>query len=575
MKLVIAKTAGFCMGVRRAVDMVLDASNNTGEPICTYGPLIHNPQVLSMLEQKGVPVLKEIPEKGTGTVLIRAHGVPPSAKQQLKDAGFNVVDATCPRVVRVQAIIKRHTKKGYASIIVGDVDHPEVVGLYGYTNGNGHVASTMEDLVVLPEFENAIIVAQTTQNTGFYNEVKEWVKANRSHYQVFDTICDSTEKRQGEISRLAESVSAVVVVGGKNSGNTQRLAEVAEESGKPAYHIEEPSELDMASLSRLDTVAITAGASTPNWIIRKVHRALETSALKKNRPWREALVNFFHILLYSNVYLALGAGSLCYASTKLQGLEHSFQYTLMAFSYVLSMHILNNLNAINADRFNAPDRAAFSQKHRYLVGAMGGVAGTAGLITALTMGVMPFFFLLIMSLLGLCYKLPIIPGKLTGNRFRKLKNIPGSKTILITAAWGLVTAVLPAMSHDVGLSFSTFAALLWSCTLIFCRTAFFNTIDIQGDRIVGRETIPILLGVKKSLILLKRVLIALVGILTLSSLFGLVPGMGFILCLFPVSMLLILQAHENGALLPGFRLELLVESHFIIPGILVLGWSLI
>ncbi|MCG8633824.1 MAG: 4-hydroxy-3-methylbut-2-enyl diphosphate reductase, partial [Desulfobacterales bacterium] len=139
MKISIAKTAGFCMGVRRAVDMVLDASNLSEEPIFTYGPLIHNPQVLDLLKGKGVTVLDEIPERGSGTVIVRAHGVPPEAKAALKAAGFTVVDATCPRVIKVQTIIGKHARLGHAAVIVGDQNHPEVVGLLGYAGEQGFV----------------------------------------------------------------------------------------------------------------------------------------------------------------------------------------------------------------------------------------------------------------------------------------------------------------------------------------------------------------------------------------------------------------------------------------------------
>ncbi|MBU0972479.1 MAG: 4-hydroxy-3-methylbut-2-enyl diphosphate reductase, partial [Proteobacteria bacterium] len=165
MKITVAKTAGFCMGVRRAVDMVLDASNLAGEPIFTYGPLIHNPQVLEMLENKKIFRIDTIPQKGEGIVLIRAHGVPPEDAAALKKAGFTVVNATCPRVVRVQVIINRYAKKGYSTIIIGDKKHPEVVGLLGYARGNGVTATSMEQLLGLPCFENAVVVAQTTQNT--------------------------------------------------------------------------------------------------------------------------------------------------------------------------------------------------------------------------------------------------------------------------------------------------------------------------------------------------------------------------------------------------------------------------
>jgi len=153
------------MGVRRAVEMVLDAPDHHANPIFTYGPLIHNPQVLHLLQSKDITVLNGIPDRATGTILIRAHGVPPTTKQKLKEADFNVIDATCPRVIKVQTIIRKHAKKDYASIIIGDKDHPEVVGLLGYARNQGYVVDSMDELEALPAFDNAIIVAQTTQNT--------------------------------------------------------------------------------------------------------------------------------------------------------------------------------------------------------------------------------------------------------------------------------------------------------------------------------------------------------------------------------------------------------------------------
>ena len=249
MKIVVAKTAGFCMGVRRAVDMVLDASNLSQEPIYTYGPLIHNPQVLTMLEEKKIFRIDKIPEKGSGIVLIRAHGVPPEDEKALKHAGFTVINATCPRVVRVQVIINKYAQKGYSTIIIGDEKHPEVVGLLGYAKGKGHAITSMEQLCSLPKFEAVVVVAQTTQDTALYDEIKEWCKTNAPHYKIFDTICGSTEKRQAEIRKLARENDAVIVVGGMQSGNTKRLAQIASGTGKLVTHIEDVSQIDYAKLS--------------------------------------------------------------------------------------------------------------------------------------------------------------------------------------------------------------------------------------------------------------------------------------------------------------------------------------
>ncbi|MDM8538407.1 4-hydroxy-3-methylbut-2-enyl diphosphate reductase [Desulfobacterales bacterium HSG17] len=334
MKISIAKTAGFCMGVQRAVELALDASHAHKPPIYTFGPLIHNPQVLNLLEEKGISVLDTIPEKGTGTVLIRAHGVPPDTKMLFENAGFTVIDATCPRVIKVQTIIRKHAQKGYASIIIGDKDHPEVVGLLGYAEDKGIVVDRIHDLEVLPSFEKAIIVAQTTQNTLFYDAVKKWAAHEHRHYKVFDTICDSTERRQAEAKRLAESVDAVVVVGGYNSGNTQRLAEVVQEAGKPAFHIETEAELDVKSLADVNQIGITAGASTPNWIIKKIYRSIEALPFNKEPAWKKHLFAIQRFLLLTNIYVALGAGCLCYACTSLQGIQKPFPYIVISFLYI-------------------------------------------------------------------------------------------------------------------------------------------------------------------------------------------------------------------------------------------------
>lgn len=274
MKFVIATNAGFCMGVRRAVDMAIDASRIYQGPIYTFGPLIHNPQVLEFLELKGIRALDDIPGRGFGTVIIRAHGVPPQSKKRLEHAGYTILDATCPRVIRVQSIIDRHSSRDFASIIIGDRNHPEVVGLMGYTRSKGYVVSSIEQLEALPVFDKAIIVAQTTQNAQFVNDVKQFSDRRFPQYTFFDTICDSTEKRQAEVKQLAESVDAIVVVGGHNSGNTRRLVQIAIQAGKPAFHVETESDLDINALSSAKSIAITAGASTPNWIITKVHQTL-------------------------------------------------------------------------------------------------------------------------------------------------------------------------------------------------------------------------------------------------------------------------------------------------------------
>ena len=572
MKIIVAKTAGFCMGVRRAVEMVLDSPGKHKEPIFTYGPLIHNPQVLALLEEKGIKTLKEIPEHGSGTVLIRAHGVPPGIKAKLAAAGFNVINATCPRVIKVQTIIRKYTRQGSAAIIIGDRDHPEVAGLLGYAGEKGYVAANLKELEELPSFDQAIIVAQTTQNTLLFEEVRRWVGKTHPHYKIFSTICDSTEKRQAEVKRLAETVDAVVVVGGRESGNTQRLAEIARQSGKPAYHVETEEELDEA-LAHVHQVGITAGASTPNWVLKRVYQTLESLPLKKGKGWQRWWFNTERTLLLTSIYVALGAGALCYAGTTLQEIESHLPNVLISILYVQSMHILNHLVGRKADRYNDPERASFYEKYKWALSFLAIIAGSAGLTAAYTLGFVPFLILFTMSLTGLSYNLRIVPGRAIKGKYLRIRDIPGSKTLLIALAWGIVTSVFPSLTAPEGITWSTAVVFFWASGMVFIRTAFFDILDMQGDRIVGKETIPILMGEQKTIRLLKLILLILMAILPLSSAAGLVSMMGFLQVIPLFALLVILSAHEKEYVLSGIRLEFLVDTHFILAGLIALMWG--
>jgi (E)-4-hydroxy-3-methyl-but-2-enyl pyrophosphate reductase len=577
MKIIIAKTSGFCMGVRRAVEMVLDAPEEHQGPISTYGPLIHNPQVLEILEEKGISAINEIPRQGTGTILIRAHGVPPKTRDQLQEVGFKVIDATCPRVIKVQTIIKKHSKKGYASIIVGDMNHPEVIGLRGYGGDSANVVKELNELQALPPFEKAIIVAQTTLNTHLWRSVKKWAADNHPHYKIFETICDSTERRQTEVQRLAQAVDAVIVVGGRNSGNTQRMVEIARQTGKAAYHVESEadlSELDLEALSSARQIGITAGASTPNWVIKKVYRALEAVLFKRKQGWRRVLFEIQRTLLLTNTYVSIGAGALCYACSKLQGIQQTFPFILISMLYVQSMHILNHLTDTRADRFNDPNRAQFYDHHKTLLAILAMLAGGAGLMIAYRIGIFPFMALLIMSLLGLSYNLKVVPQWFATFKYRRLRDIPGSKTLLIAIAWGIVTAVLPPLSKFGSINWVNILVALWASGMVFVRTAFFDILDMQGDRLVGKETIALLLGEKRSMRALKIILLILTATLIVSSAFQLTSSLGFALILCPVFIMIIILAYERALMFPGIRLEFLIETQFFLAGIISLAWVL-
>ena len=567
MKIVVAKTAGFCMGVRKAVDMVLDASNTAkAEPLYTYGPLIHNPQVLKMLEEKKIFRLDEIPQKGRGTVLVRAHGVPPEDEKALKKAGFTVVNATCPRVVKVQVIINKYAQKGYSTIIIGDEKHPEVVGLLGYAKNSGHTVTSMEQLEKLPKFENAVVVAQTTQDTLFYGQIQKWCEIHAPHYKIFNTICGSTERRQVEIRKLAHENDAVIVVGGKQSGNTKRLAQIAAGTGKPAIHIEDVSQIDYNDLSSAKSIAITAGASTPNWIINYTCAQVESN-LQKLHPIQTFLLKIRDLLLKTNVMAAAGAGSLTYACSGLQGFDKDLRHALIAMLYVLSMHILNNLFMIKSDKYNNPQRALFYKKNRVPLWICALASGVAGLYFSFAAGVLSFIILLIMSLLGLSYKLRFIPFIIRKGQFARIKDIPGSKTIFITIAWGTVTCLLPAVANQASL-LPVAVVFFFAAGLVFARTAFFDVLAIQGDRITGKETLPILIGEKQSFKIIQYVLIFDICIILMAFFMGLLVKKTFMLAFIPLIMFFLIKFFRNDTRISGAHREFIIEFTFIGAGLL-------
>jgi len=275
MKILLAKTAGFCMGVKRAVQIALETADGQ-EEIFTCGPLIHNPQAVETLRGKGVEPLPDEIDPDHGILLIRAHGMPADRIARLRDKCLHIVDATCPHVVSSQRRIKQYSKNGYTIIIVGDKDHPEIVSLQSFAEGTCQVISSIAEAKNHPGSDMAMVVAQTTFNAEEYDWICDLLSKKIGKYKVFQSICKATSKRQEEVQQLARTCDAVVVVGGRNSANTRRLVEIVNASGKPAYHVETAAELPLPEFHAFETVGVTAGASTPDWVTQEVINLLES-----------------------------------------------------------------------------------------------------------------------------------------------------------------------------------------------------------------------------------------------------------------------------------------------------------
>lgn len=275
MEVVLAKSAGFCWGVNRAVEKARTLAARHGT-VYTDGPLIHNEQMMAQLRQAGVAETDHPESVGNHPILIRAHGIPPHRRRRLAGLPGGVIDATCPDVARIQGLIRRYARRGYEVIIFGDSGHAEVIGLLGFAEGHGHVVSRPADVDTIPDFSALCVVSQSTQFPHDYDAIATAVRARfpKAEIVVLDTICESTRNRQNELLAIAETVDAIVIVGGSHSANTLRLVELAK-TVRPTFHIQTADQIDPAAWRGFRRVGLTAGASTPSFVIEQVRAALE------------------------------------------------------------------------------------------------------------------------------------------------------------------------------------------------------------------------------------------------------------------------------------------------------------
>ena len=282
MKITLAKSAGFCFGVKRAVDTVyeqLEMSAAERQPIYTFGPIIHNEEVVRDLEEKGVTVLEsveELEERAAhgGTVIIRAHGVEKGISEKIKELGYTLVDATCPFVLKIHRLVEKHSAEGAQIVIIGNEKHPEVKGIKSWSlDPHTAVIATPEEAekYQAESGKKVCIVAQTTFNYNKFKELVEIIDEKGYNITIKNTICNATEERQTEARDIAQKVDAMIVIGDKSSSNTRKLYEICKGECENTFYIQTLKDLDLKSLNLVNSIGITAGASTPNNIIEEVY----------------------------------------------------------------------------------------------------------------------------------------------------------------------------------------------------------------------------------------------------------------------------------------------------------------
>ena len=268
MEVILAEYLGFCYGVKRAIKI---ARENADGKSCTLGPIIHNPQMVARLKDEGVDSVENISDMKEGTIIIRSHGVGPQVYEEATSRGLKIVDATCPHVKKAQLSAKKLVEEGYQVVIIGEKNHPEVKSIFEWSNKEAIILETEEEAKQLSSCQKLGIVSQTTVSGERFKKIVSQLIDKSSEIKILRTICTATDQRQAAATELAKNVDAMIVIGGKNSANTTRLAQLCEQTCK-TYHIETAEELSPKWLNQIEKIGITAGASTPDWIIWEVQK---------------------------------------------------------------------------------------------------------------------------------------------------------------------------------------------------------------------------------------------------------------------------------------------------------------
>jgi 4-hydroxy-3-methylbut-2-enyl diphosphate reductase len=563
-KVKIAKTAGFCMGVERAMNMVLYAVNHGQGRIYTYGPLIHNPQVIQLLEKRDVRVAHDVDDLQDGKVLIRAHGIPPLLREKLKESSADICDATCPRVGNVQSIIKKYIKRDYIPIIVGDAGHPEVIGLMGYSLGRGLVVNSVEDIDGLPQLEKVVVVAQTTQDEIKYGRIVEKIKRRYQEVISLDTICESTRLRQEEVRDMAGEVDSLVVVGGKDSGNTRRLAEISENCGIRTYQVESEEELEPEQFAGDGVVGVSAGASTPDWTIRRVVEKLSLMGEKERGRFNRGLTGLLYTLYCFGIYTSLSASGLMALVLLFGRTEISLLLLSVGALFIFALQALSNLTNREFISFADPGKGEVLNRYRHLLTCSAIAAGSAAAAISASMGMIPLIVCASAAGTGIAtFTLRRLGKKAPAGEDCTLRAHRGENEIALSLAWAAALAGIPAALGGLSILFILFTGG-FVFLAAFLRLNLVNLHDLQGDKMMGRMTLVAMLGSKKAEALLYKLAILLAALPAVGAALRVIPFSGFAAAVVPVYLLIKWKIFRANAFHPAHHFFIFLDSFMLI-----------
>lgn len=547
----VAKSAGFCPGVKGAIDKVLELEASGKKPIYTLGPLIHNKQVTDMLAAKQITSV-ERPEHAAdknGVLVIRAHGITPQFRQEVMQSGMAVVDATCPLVKHAHDVISKYAQQDYHTVIVGDGGHAEVIGLLGCTRDKGVVVSGPQEAAKLPAYDKVNVVAQTTQKESVFRAAAEEVKKKAKVCQISNTICHPTKQRQSETVQMARNADLVIVVGGKHSANTARLAMLCRELSPCVLHIETEAELTPEQVLGPKRIFITAGASTPNWVINQVADWVRSTRRNSGSSLVRMGQKIWETLVSSSIYTAFAAAALTYVCMKLEGLH--FQWQPLAFSW-LSIFSMITLNRALEDKTTAR-----------LPAYWGWTAAVLGLVSAACINARVFALGALFMGLGLIYPFRHFLHS-------KLLSLPGTKDFLTALGWGFACAFLPALANGMLLRKASYLAVCYAVLLVFTRSVTLGFASANKDLMIGKESFYKAFGMGTTKLAVAVLLTALTAVLVTLWAVAWKPALVAMLLAGNVYTVFIVIYYYSHTAARGVKEETLIDAQFFI--LWILAW---
>jgi (E)-4-hydroxy-3-methyl-but-2-enyl pyrophosphate reductase len=561
MKIMLATHSGFCMGVKNAVLRIINELGDKKHDIHVYGPLIHNPQTIEILQLRGLKTLSTLDDIEGKQLAIRSHGVPVEEYRLIKSKADRVINLTCPRVAKVQSIIKKYSDKGYYTIIIGDRDHAEVDGLKSYAAGGYAIVSTMDDLSGIPDRDSYIVVAQTTAERQFFIEAIDALGKKFSNLEIIDTICDSTRLRQQDVlSGIRSGVDTIVVVGGKNSANTKRLVQIGERNGIKTVFVETADGIDERDFASSERVLVTAGASTPGWIINSVMERLYEIHFRKTSMLLYRSMRLVELIIKTNIISSIGAFFLTGLVYTVAGYPVDFSHATISLLYVFSMYTINNYLEKNSLKISNPYKYRIYERYGRIL-LLTALAATAGMfIIGSDHGIIPNAILLLSFAVGGIYSSGPVKRIIKWMNLRFIRGIYNSR-VFTCFGWLIVTIAIPVLEAPVDPPAAVLVGA-YAFALLLMRHLLIDKIAFQGDLILGRETMAILIGRKA-----QSALFILLAVASLSAVLAATVCIGPWYSLFGINIVYYLALFFNLAkkdFVASLKYEVIVEANLLL-----------